>query len=130
MEARPQGLSADAAGRRGEEAAARYLEARGWAIVARRFRVRGGEIDLVAERQGLLAFVEVKARSEGALDDGRGAVDRAKRRRLARAAGLFLARRGWGDRPCRFDVIQVELGGSHEAIHHIPGAFDTEGLAG
>ena len=124
MEARSRKLTAQQTGRDGEEAAARYLEERGWRILARRFRVRGGEVDLVAERNGTVAFVEVKTRSPGALDDGRGAVTRAKRWRLARAAGVYLARNGLGDCPCRFDVISVALAGGRSEIRHLPGAFE------
>jgi putative endonuclease len=130
MEARPPGLSPDAVGRWGEAAAARYLESQGWRIVARRFRVRGGEIDLVAEKGGIVAFVEVKTRAAGALDDGAEAVGMAKRRRVARAAGMFLVRQGWTDRPCRFDLVQVRLGPGAAQVRHLPGAFDLEGIPG
>jgi putative endonuclease len=124
VETRSRKLTAQQIGRDGEEAAARYLEERGWRILARRFRVRGGEVDVVAEREGILAFAEVKTRSPGALDDGRGAVTRAKRRRLARAAGAYLARNGLGDHPCRFDVIIVALAEGRPEVRHLPGAFD------
>jgi putative endonuclease len=124
LEARSRKLTARQAGRDGEEAAALYLESRGWRILARRFRVRGGEVDLVAEKDGTVAFVEVKTRSPGALDDGRGAVTPAKRRRLALAAGAYLARSGLGDHPCRFDVISVSLAGGRPEFRHLAGAFD------
>jgi putative endonuclease len=113
------------AGRRGERIAARYLESHGWRILAHGFRVRGGEIDLVATRDGLLAFVEVKTRRNPTLDDGRGAVNGAKQRRLTLAAGLFLARRRLGHVPCRFDVILVVGGEAGWDIVHIPGAFQA-----
>lgn len=110
-------------GRQGELAAAHYLEARGWRLLAHGFRVRGGELDLVAEKDGLVAFIEVKTRRQGAMDDGRGAVHRAKQRRLLRAAGLFLARSGLGDRPCRFDVILVCRHDKGMTVEHLPAAF-------
>ncbi len=113
------------AGKRGEEIAARYLESHGWRILARGYRVRGGELDLVVARDGMLVFVEVKTRCNRSLDDGRGAVDGAKQRRLTRAAGLFLARRRLGHMPCRFDVILI--GGREEGwdVEHIMGAFSA-----
>ena len=77
-----------ATGLMGEEAAANHLQAQGWTIRHRRFRVRGGEIDLVVERGGCIVFAEVKARAAGALDDGRGAVTLSKQRRVARAAAI------------------------------------------
>ena len=114
-----------ATGLLGEDAAAGYLEARGWTIRHRRFRVRGGEIDLVAERAGQIVFAEVKTRAAGALDDGRGALTRAKQRRLARAAALYLARYKLGDQPCRFDLLTVEVGkGESLRVTHLEGAFD------
>lgn len=113
------------AGQRGEELAARYLESLGWRVLARGYRVRGGEIDIVAARDGILVFVEVKTRRNPILDDGRGAVNAAKQRRLTRAAGLFLARRRLGHMPCRFDVILTGGGDEEWDIVHIPGAFQA-----
>jgi len=113
------------AGRRGEGIAARYLESHGWRILARGYRVRVGEIDLVAARGGVLVFVEVKTRRNPILDDGRGAVDGAKQRRLTQAAGLFLARRRLGHMPCRFDVILITGGEAEWDIVHIEGAFQA-----
>ena len=118
-------MKAHATGLLGEEAAAAHLEALGWTILHRRFRVRGGEIDLVAERDGCIIFSEVKTRAAGALDDGRGAVTWHKQRRVARAAAVYVARYHLGDRPCRFDVLTVEVGvrGSMR-VTHLEGAFD------
>lgn len=113
------------AGQWGEEIAARYLESHGWRILARGFRVRGGEIDLVAARDGMLAFVEVKTRRNPSRDDGRGAVHGAKQRRLTRAAGLFLARRRLEHMPCRFDVILIGRGDTEWDIVHIAEAFQA-----
>jgi putative endonuclease len=106
-ERKPPYSGAGALGARGEEAAARHLESLGFRILERRFRTRAGEIDLVAEEQGTLVFVEVKSRS--ALGFGRPAeaVDARKRGRLTRAAAIYLMLRGLSDRPCRFDVLEV-----------------------
>ncbi|RYB04223.1 hypothetical protein D3272_14550 [Lichenibacterium ramalinae] len=73
--------------------AAALLVLKGYGIVARGFSVAGGEIDIVARRGGTVAFVEVKARnSQGA---ALAAIDAAKRRRIARAAAVWLARNPW-----------------------------------
>ena len=124
MEANPNLLRSQNFGLQGEEIAARYLESRGWKILHRRFRVRGGEIDLVAEFEGTIIFVEVKSRAASSLDDGRGAVDRNKRRCLARAAGIYLARHGHGERPCRFDIVTVVSRQEGYSVKHHQGAFD------
>ena len=111
-------------GWRGEEAAARHLEALGFRILSRRFRTRAGEIDLVADEGGTLVFVEVKAR--GSLACGRPAdfVDRRKRGRLLRAAAGYLQSRGGPDRPCRFDVVEILASpGGDLRIHLIRDAF-------
>ena len=124
METNNVRLTAQTTGRRGEDAASSYLETKGWRILARRFRIRGGEIDLVAEEDGVVVFVEVKTRAAGSLDDGRGAVDHRKKKSLARAAALFLARMGLSDRPCRFDVLTVTPAGEGHRFRHHRAAFE------
>lgn len=106
----------------GEEAAARHLEARGWRILARRWRAVGREIDLVAERAGTLALVEVKTRRPGGLAHAVTAVDWRKRRQLA-AAGAVAAERWHAARALRFDVIGVTWGPGGPAIEHLEDAF-------
>ncbi|HET6277236.1 MAG TPA: YraN family protein [Candidatus Polarisedimenticolia bacterium] len=113
-----------ALGRRGEEIAARYLAGRGFRILERRFKTRSGEIDLVAEEAGTLAFIEVKTRSSSACGRPAEAVDRRKQARLARAAEVYLARTGRHDAVCRFDVVEVWDDPDGECrIDHIRDAF-------
>ena len=77
---------AERRGRVGEDLAAEWLEARGWTVVARRLRTKVGEIDLVARRNALTAFVEVKTRARlAALDE---AIDERRLARVAAAAAL------------------------------------------
>lgn len=114
-------------GRGGEELAARTLEDAGYRVVARRWRRAGAELDLVCERGDQVVFVEVKTRSGRGYGTPAEAVTRLKRRRLARAALSFLVRRGWLDRPCRFDVVEVVAGpGAAAAVRHIADAFRLE----
>ncbi len=95
-------------GRAGEEAAARFLEARGYRIAARNVRAERVEIDLVARRGPLLVFVEVKTRRSTRHGEAAESVDARKQRRLRRGAGAWLATRpeaARGHRRVRFDVV-------------------------
>jgi putative endonuclease len=114
-------------GRRGEELAAATLAAAGYRIVARRWRRAGAEIDVICEYRELVVFVEVKTRSGDGYGAPAEAVTRLKRRRMARAALSFLAARGWLDRPCRFDVVEVVRGRrGASGVHHVADAFRLE----
>ncbi len=94
-------------GDRGEAAVAVALVRRGYQILERQYRCRWGEIDLIARApEGILCFVEVKARSRGAISTAREAVTPAKQHRLREAAGWYLAQTGL-DCACRFDVAEV-----------------------
>jgi putative endonuclease len=110
-----RGRRAEASGRDAEGIAAAALEREGWAVLARRARTPAGEIDLVAEREGLLAFVEVKARpslSEAAL-----ALGPRQRARLVAAAECWLAANpGHGTQGMRFDVVIVAADGTARRI--------------
>jgi putative endonuclease len=80
-------------GLKAESIAALLLRLKGYRILARRFVVSGGEIDLVARRGGVVAFVEVKARAD--LEVAAIAISATKRRRIARAARVWLSRNQW-----------------------------------
>lgn len=113
-------------GRRGEETAGRHLESLGYFILERRYRTRAGEIDFIARDGDSLVFVEVKARSSMACGRPAEAVDGRKRGRIARAASLYLARRGGPEVPCRFDVVEVlEEPGSAPRVRLIRNAFEA-----
>ena len=95
-------------GRQGEDLACGELRRRGYAILARRFRTRHGEIDIVARDGDVLVFVEVKARSSRGFGGAIGAVTPRKRRQVIAMAQRYMARVGWAARPCRFDVVAVQ----------------------
>lgn len=114
-------------GRRGEETAEVFLVERGWRIRARRFRARGGEIDLVAEDGDVLVFVEVKGGATESFGIPAERVDPRKQRRIATAAAAFLARYDLGGRVCRFDVVEVTAGPGEDRIRHIEDAFRLAG---
>jgi putative endonuclease len=114
-----RGRRADAAGREAEAAAAAALAREGWAVLARRARTPAGELDLVAEREGLLAFVEVKARPS--LGEAAFALGARQRARLVAAAECWLAANpGHGAAGMRFDVVMVAADGT---VRRIADAF-------
>ncbi|HET9768471.1 MAG TPA: YraN family protein [Thermoanaerobaculia bacterium] len=95
-------------GRVAEDAAAAWLERQDYRIVERNHRNAAGEIDIIAEDGDVLCFVEVKARTETLFGPALAAVGPRKRRRVARAAALYLALRGGTQPACRFDVLAME----------------------
>ena len=95
-------------GKTGEDRAVRELERRGYAILARRYRTRHGEIDIVADDGGTIVFVEVKAREGSECGGAAAAVTVHKQRRLASMAVDYLARNHVTNRPCRFDVVAID----------------------
>lgn len=90
----------------GEALAADYLRRRGWEVLARQYRCRFGEVDLIARQGRIVCFVEVKTRTNLSLGLPREYVDRRKRERLRRTAACFLAELG-EDWAARFDVAEV-----------------------
>lgn len=100
-----------ARGRSGEEAAASYLSAKGYRVVARNQRTKAGELDLICARDGQYIMVEVKARASHECGSAFEAIGRRKARRLRAAAVWWLAERGLFPCRVRFDAIAVQLDG-------------------
>lgn len=112
-------------GRLAERAVADALEADGWLVVARNWSGGGGELDLVAERDDAIRFVEVKARAPGD-DSGDEAVGRGKRRHLTSAAEAWLLGQAT-PRECAFTVVVVEVeGATARIVAWYDDAFDAE----
>ena len=113
-------------GAEGERAAAEFLKAQGYRILARNYRTRWGEIDLIAEDGRTLVFVEVKARRDDRFGGPGAAITPAKQARIARLAQQYLAWRRLGDRLCRFDVVMI-LGDDPKTrrIELLTGAFEV-----
>ena len=111
----------------GETAVCRYLEQRGYTIRDRNFRIRGGEIDIVAESGEDLCFVEVKTRRVGSQEYGDEAVDERKQRRIIRAAYAYCERRNIDEEQwyIRYDIASVEIWqGEILSIDYLENAFD------
>jgi putative endonuclease len=101
-------LARQSFGRTGEDMAAAELERRGYEILARRYRTRYGEIDIVARDGETTVFVEVKARATGEFGTAAEAVTRQKQLKLAAMARDYIARNGLTETPCRFDVVAID----------------------
>jgi len=107
----------------GERIAARWLLREGWQLIAHRFRHGHRDIDLVVQRGGEIAFVEVKARRGDTFGSPVEAVHARKRRELVRSAKVWVDRHGAEGLEYRFDVIGVLISGQNVRVRHIPGAF-------
>jgi putative endonuclease len=119
-------LQRQALGESGENLAVRELTARGYAILARRYRTRHGEIDIVAEQGATIVFVEVRARATAEFGRAAETVTDRKKRKVTAMAVEYLARHRVTNRPCRFDVVAIDDALSAEpAIVVYPHAFDA-----
>lgn len=107
----------------GEQRAAEFLEKLGYTILARNFHYGHGEIDLIADDNGVLVFVEVKTQKSEAMGEAFTWVTRKKQRQIGRVALAYLTENGITDRDCRFDVIAVAKGSDGVEIRHIVNAF-------
>ena len=113
-------------GKLGEDCAAKFLEAAGYTIVARNFRIRSAEIDIIAQLDNVIVFVEVKARSNIRHGLPSEAVNLRKQKKIIEAAGVFLQDEKFCDYACRFDVVEIYLRGERvEDINHIENAFEV-----
>ena len=110
----------------GEALVAEYLEARGCRVVEKKWRCRFGEIDLIAEKDGVILFVEVKLRTNLQYGMPREYVTAKKQEKLRAAALLYLSMHGL-DAPARFDVAEVYTNAHHSArstrIEYLEDAF-------
>ncbi|MEB3310889.1 MAG: YraN family protein [Snowella sp.] len=111
-------------GHLGEQLVAQWLKQQGWVILQQQWRSRWGEIDLIAHSRQtqILAFVEVKTRSQGNWDEGgQLAVNATKQRKILLTANAFLARYpSLADFPCRFDVALVHCQKIRQETAHEP----------
>ena len=112
-------------GKSGEDLACRVLERRGYAILARRYRRKSGEIDIIARDGPTLVFVEVKARDGSPFGRPAEAVTGLKRLRLARLATDYIMRHHLRECPCRFDVVSIQFDGGRPVVEIFQNAFDA-----
>ncbi|MBQ8790973.1 MAG: YraN family protein [Ruminiclostridium sp.] len=117
-------------GKLGEDYTAQYLEKNGYRIVARNYRKRCGEIDIIAVKDGFIAFVEVKTRKYRSLVRGVEAVDYKKKGKIIATADCYLYEYGLEYQP-RYDIAEVTVANTEKpyviAFDYYEDAFDTTG---
>jgi putative endonuclease len=110
-------------GLRGEDLACAALADRGYTVVARRYRTRAGELDIIARHREYLVFVEVKARQSDTFGEPEEAVTLQKQQKMVSMAADYLVRTGLRDVACRFDVVGINTESHPPAITIIEDAF-------
>ena len=113
-------------GQYGEDLACKYLQAQGYAILARNFRCRRyGEVDIVANKDGVLSFIEVKTRCSQRYGKPVEAVTLAKQRKIYRVAQYYLQCAGLMSRipMLSFDVVEIIIEGAGVRLFHYPHCF-------
>lgn len=113
-----------ALGRIGEDLAVLELERRGYAILARRYRRRGGELDIVARDDSTIVFVEVKTRDGSTFGAPVEAVTATKRRRIVALACDYMMRHQLAGHSCRFDIVSIRMESGTPFIELFRNAFD------
>lgn len=116
-------MSSKALGDRGEALAAVHLERAGWTVTHRNFRMGRKEIDLVARRDGVVAFVEVKTRAGRGYGHPLEAITWKKRREIGQVAAAWIDRHGRPDESYRFDAVAILMEGAEPRIEHVEDAW-------
>ncbi|MFW6081331.1 MAG: YraN family protein [Desulfosalsimonas sp.] len=110
-------------GRMGESLAVGHLKKNGYRILARNYRNRFGEIDVIARHKGVIVFVEVKARSSAQYGPPKAAVDRNKQKKISMTALGYLKENRSMDERARFDVVCVDTASAVPRVEIIANAF-------
>jgi putative endonuclease len=112
-------------GMQGQQDAEKFLQNKGYGILERNFRVRTGEIDLIARDKNYIVFIEVKYRSGVNYGYPRESVGTAKQRKIIKTAMYYIAVNELDNQDFRFDVMEVLSQGERVTINHIENAFDA-----
>ena len=112
-------MNTSAIGTQGEQEALDYLQKQGYKLLARNYRVKGGEIDLIMQDKKTLVFVEVKTRASAIFGGPLGAITAAKQKRISLAAALFLKTNRLKFDSIRFDAVAILA----REITHVKNAF-------
>ncbi|MEZ0574864.1 YraN family protein [Halodesulfovibrio aestuarii] len=111
-------------GTAGEEAATAHLVAQGYSIVARNWRAKQLELDIVCTKGDYVIFAEVKTRSCSGMCTALNALSTSKMKKLCKAAKLYISQNNLWDTPCRFDLLAVTKAGTEYQVEHIQDAFE------
>jgi len=112
-----------ALGRQGEEIAVNYLQKQGYEILARNFRCRYGELDIICRKNAVIVFVEVKTRRTDLFGSPEEAITRSKIEHIKKVALFYLAENRTSCWETRFDVITIMMKADRPDINHIEAAF-------
>jgi len=110
-------------GQAGEEAAAAFLQSKGYEIIARNFRAERGEIDIICKIEKVIVFVEVKTARTGQFGAPETWVTIAKQKQIGKVAAAFLQQIDIDDFDCRFDVVAIDHTAKTNKIRHLENAF-------
>ena len=111
-------------GQTSEQMVAQYLQREGYRILETNYRTRAGEIDIIADHNGTIVFIEVKARRSRSYGDPKWAITPAKQRKLSMLALVYLKAHKAMDRRARFDVVTVQMVAAKPNIEVIRNAFE------
>lgn len=112
-------------GKKGEQFASQALKRKGYKIIARNYRCRLGEIDIIALDRSFIVFVEVKTRTSSRFGSGASAITIKKQQQIARVAHHFLAEKQFTYMDARFDVVALKCRNNGDfEFDHITNAFD------
>lgn len=110
-------------GKRGEDIATKYLEDIGYRILERNYRIRQGEIDIIAKENKILVIVEVKTRTNNHYGYPADAVDENKIKKIKKCCNKYIYSKKMESFEVRFDVIEVYIANEKNIIHHIKNSF-------
>lgn len=105
-------------GKKGEYIAAKFLEKKGYKVIAQNFRTKLGEIDIIAEKDDFLVFIEVKTRKSTRYGIPKEYVTKSKIERIFKTASIYLSEKKSWHKKIRFDVIGIILDGGDIKIEH------------
>ena len=108
----------------GEEIAAKYLKKKGYQIIEKNFRSKVGEIDIIAEKNNIICFIEVKTRHSEKYGCPAESITQYKKRHITRTAEYYLLLKKYEDRDARIDVIEILINDGNTTINHIEDAIN------